>query len=126
MPKKLFGKGNKIAPGGKRKGAGRKRKDHHEVIARAELIAKDYIETKLKPILDQYITLARGRWVQHYNQQTGAKTYREFEVDPATLRHFVDKFIADEATTQNLNVNDQRPDQLYDEIQKLKQAGKLK
>lgn len=88
-----FAKGNKHAKGGKRPGSGRKNKTTKKIREEAAKIAKAYIEEHVQPVLDAYGELAGGRWVNHYNQRTGALIYKEWEVDAGTLRHYIDKLV---------------------------------
>lgn len=86
-----FAKGNKRAPGGKRPGAGRPTKEKQAAKKAIDGIVKAYIEKHIQPVLKAYLHLSGGRWVNHYNQQTGQFLYKEWEVDAGTLRHWIDK-----------------------------------
>lgn len=87
-----FQKGHKLSPGGKKgnKG-GRPSKESKKIATTAAEIAREFIEKNVKPVLDSYLGLAKGRWVTR-RTLTGAK-YREWVVDAATTRHFVDKLV---------------------------------
>lgn len=88
------GKDPNRAPGGKRKGAGRKRKQVVQIQKAAAVIAREYIEACVKPVMATYFQLAHGRLVNQYHE--GKIIGQEFEADPGTTRHFVDKLLPDE------------------------------
>lgn len=88
-----FQKNNKLAKGGKRPGAGRPTREQKKIKQAVAEIVQAYIEKHIEPILKAYLELAGGREVKHYNQQTGAHIYTEFEVDGPTLRHWIDKVL---------------------------------
>lgn len=86
-----FQRGHKLAKGGKRPGAGRKRKEEVAIRKAAAQVAKEYIEASVKPVMHTYFQLAHGRLVNKYHE--GAIVGQEFEADAATTRHFVDKLL---------------------------------
>ncbi len=90
-----FQPGHKLARGGKRDGAGRPKKDHAEVEAAATQIAWNYINASVKPVLHTYFQFAHGRLINKYGSLGGdggtGVVGQEFEADPATTRHFIDK-----------------------------------
>jgi hypothetical protein len=88
-----FENGNKHGKGGARAGSGRKSEEKKRVKQEAERIAAEYIRKHIDPVLKAYSQLAAGRFVNHYNQQTGQLIYKEWEVDAPTLRHWIDKLV---------------------------------
>src|SRR5262245_41695443 len=71
-----FDKRNKYGKGGKRKGAGRPTKTKREIKKEAAIIAKEFIETHIQSFLKSYLKLGTGK-----------------KLDPATVRHAIDKFV---------------------------------
>jgi hypothetical protein len=57
--------------------------------------------------------LAAGRWVKHRDAKTG-KVWKEFEVDPATVRHYIDKLVP--AAAQQIDVRDKTMEDYLDDI----------
>ena len=92
-----------------------------EVREAVQEIVRKYIEDHIKPVLKVYGSLAGGRWVQHYNAQTGEKTFREFEADPATVRHFIDRLIPSAKTMTSIEFTGFLPNQIYQMIQAARQ-----
>lgn len=88
-----FQPGNKLAKGGRREGAGRKSKDHDDVMSKAEVIAVKYIAEHVNPVLENYFKLAKG-WEETRFSANGDE-YTQFCYDGATTRHFVDKVLRD-------------------------------
>ena len=86
--------------GGQRPGAGRRSKVTNEIFKVAEAIAREYIRKHIRPVLKSYKQLAAGRMVKHRNSE-GKVIYTEFEADPATTRHYVDKILP---TKQDVNL----------------------
>jgi hypothetical protein len=75
-----FQKGNKLAKGGKRNPpGGRPTKEQQEIKKAAAEIAREFIETNVQKFLDSYIRLSTGKFI-----------------DPATVRHAIDKILPDE------------------------------
>jgi len=89
-----FQPGHKLAKGGKREGAGRKRKDHEAVELAAAVVARKFIEANVKPVLDNYLKLAQGYTETRYTAE--GQAYQVFVPDGPTTRHFVDKLLPDE------------------------------
>jgi hypothetical protein len=77
-----FKKGNPY--GGKRPGAGRPTKEKQEIKKQAAEIAKEFIETHVQKFLDSYLRLSTGKFI-----------------DPATVRHAIDKILPDEQMEHN-------------------------
>jgi hypothetical protein len=120
-----FQKGNKFSKGGKPKNhGGRPTKEKKDTELRAQQIAHAYIEKHIKPVLRAYGKLSFGRWVWHYNQQTGEKLYKEFEVDPTTVRHFIDKLLPAAKTTMAMELTGSLPDEIFQAILAAKNATK--
>jgi len=65
--------------GGAKPGAGRKKGTQAKIEKAASEIAREFIESNVRAVLDTYLGLASG---------TG-----KFGIDPPTTRHFVDKLI---------------------------------
>ena len=75
-----FEKGNKLAKGGRRNPpGGRPTKEQQEIKKAAAEIARGFIETNVQKFLDSYIRLSTGKFI-----------------DPATVRHAIDKILPDE------------------------------
>jgi hypothetical protein len=87
----VFEPGNKLAKGGKRKNAGRPPKNRAEVKKAAQVIAREFIEENVKPVLDNYLKLAKGYYETRYTQE--GQAYEVFVPDGPTTRHFVDKLL---------------------------------
>lgn len=76
---------------------GRKRKDPKEVAQVKKMaadLAREYIETHVDPVLQNWGKLAEG-WMQKCFTDEGHE-YEEFRYDSATTRHFVDKILPNE------------------------------
>jgi len=83
-----FQKGHKLAKGGKRNPpGGRPSKRKLEIHKEAGVIAREFIESHVDPILKTYLGLAAGRVVK-----TRKGKFRLL-VDPPTTRHAVDKLL---------------------------------
>jgi len=92
-----FQKGHKLAKGGKRNPpGGRPTKLQAEVKRLAADMVKKYIEDRLRPIMDTYISLASG--------EPCGRARRRF--DPATCRHAVERFIGPPPRTLTLDLQD--------------------
>jgi hypothetical protein len=89
-----FEPGNKLAKGGKRKGAGRPPKAAEQIEQRAADIAREFIESNVKPVLNNYFRLANG-WLETRYSENGTE-YDTFCYDGPTTRHFIDKVLPDE------------------------------
>ena len=94
-----FKRGHKLARGGKRTNAGRKPKTDVEIHKEAGVIAQEYIEAHIDPLLETYIGLAAGVVVE----RTTPEGVKEFvlHVDPATTRHAVDKILPEIDASKN-------------------------
>ena len=111
-----FQKGRRIfRQGGRENGlkGGRPTKVQQEVKRLAAELAKKYLEDRLKPVLDVYFALATG-------EQTG-KTRRK--LDPATCRHYVERFVAPAAKTLTLEMHN-NAEWFYDKIQREEEEGR--
>jgi hypothetical protein len=96
-----FEKGHKLAKGGKRDGAGRKTNERKEAEKLVADIVREYTEKNLKPVLETYVGLAAGQVVE-FKTKKGKKIKFRLDVDPATTRHYIDKFLP--AAKQQLDV----------------------
>lgn len=91
-----FAPGNKAASNRKHARGGRPNREKMKLKALAAQIAREYIEKHVEKVLKTYLELAAGRWVTHrqYDANKGKViTFKEFEVDGPTLRHYVDKIL---------------------------------
>jgi hypothetical protein len=93
-PSHKFPKGHKLSKGGVKgnKGGGRdsaKRKEVKRMVAEE---VKAFIEKEVRPVLGIYKKIAMGVKRKRFNPKTGA-AFLETEYDPATVRHWVDKFV---------------------------------
>src|SRR5688500_11069962 len=73
---------------------GRKRVD--PIKKAAAIIAREYIEAHVQPVLDTYLGPAAGQIVTR--ETDDGKQEFELRVDPATTRHAIDKILPDEQT----------------------------
>ena len=78
--------------GGKRAGAGRKSKKTKEIKEEAAALAKEYIDKRVKQVMDSYFKLINGRIVKHYDK-TGVLIDEEEVIDSAAVRHAVDTLV---------------------------------
>ena len=78
-----FESGNDLARKRRNRRGGRPTKAQAEAKRLASDLAKKYLEDRLRPILDTYVALAMGG-------KSGRKKRR---LDPATTRHYVERFI---------------------------------
>lgn len=104
-PSNSFQKGNKAAPGGARKGAGRKTNHQRAVRKEAAVLAKEYMERCLPGVLAAYKQLAAGRKVKHRDPATGKILWTEVEADAPTTRHFIDKLVPSVRTETDLTLH---------------------
>jgi hypothetical protein len=75
-----FEKGNKAAKGGRRNPPdGRPTKEQQEIKEEAAQIAREFIDAHVQDFLDSYLKLGKGK-----------------ALDPATVRHAIDKILPDE------------------------------
>jgi len=96
--RKPFEKGNKLAKGGKRPGAGRKSNEERAIKKAASEIAKAYIEEHVMTVLGSYKKLIEGRIVRHFDKQTGNLICEEEVIDSAAVRHAMDTLVAKRAS----------------------------
>jgi hypothetical protein len=83
-----FGPGNKYSRGGtKGNKGGRPTKIKAEVKKMAQEMIRPYILSRIKPVLDMYLALGTGKVIKR-----GKREY-ELQVDPATVRDIIDKFV---------------------------------
>jgi len=86
-----FAKGNKLAKGGKRRGAGRPAREKAEFKKLVGEMAVAFIARHTKEVLDTYLKNARGRYETRVT--ASGKKVREWVVDAPTTRHWVDRFV---------------------------------
>ena len=112
MARHQFLKGNKYGRGGKKgnKG-GRPTKLEAQLKKLAADLAKKYIEDRLRPILDAYISLASG-------QRSGNSRRK---LDPATCRHAVERFIGPAPRSLVLDFQESI-ETFYEEIQAMEEG----
>jgi hypothetical protein len=90
-----FQKGNKLAKGGKRNPpGGRPTKEQQEIKKAAAQIAKEFIETHVQKFLDSYLDLAAGKVIERLDKD--GNVVELVMLDPATVRHAIDKILPDE------------------------------
>jgi len=77
--------------GGAKPGAGRKPKRELQIKKAAAVIAREFIEQNIQPVLDTYLGLAAGKVVER-NTKKGKQVFRLL-VDPPTTRHVIDKLL---------------------------------
>ncbi len=70
-------------PGGRKKG--------DPVKKAASIIAREFIEEHVEPVLQSYLKLAKGYYDTRYTDS--GKPYEVFVSDGPTTRHFVDKLL---------------------------------
>jgi hypothetical protein len=92
-----------LAKGGKRAGAGRKTNEKKEIELRAAEIAKKFIEDHCCEVLETYLKNAAGHWEKRYTES--GQEYEVFVSDPASTRHWIDKFVPTAKQEVDLNVN---------------------
>lgn len=104
-----FEKGNKFSKGGtKGNKGGRPTKLEQEVKRLAAEYAKKYIEDRLRPILDTYISLASG-------EPCGKARCK---LDPATCRHAVERFIGPAPRSLILDLQDS-VESFFEQVEKM-------
>lgn len=104
--------------GGAKPGAGRKPKKELEIKQAAAVIAREFIESNVKPVLNNYLRLANG-WLETRYSENGTE-YDTFCYDGPSTRHFIDKLLPDEKfqaqgaviNVQFVQFNNQHPAQL--------------
>jgi len=90
-----FQKGNKAANGGRRNPpGGRPTKEQQEIKKEAAQIAKEFIETHVQGFLDSYLDLGTGKVIERLDKD--GNVVKLVMLDPATVRHAIDKILPDE------------------------------
>jgi hypothetical protein len=90
-----FQKGNKFAKGGRRNPpGGRPTKKQQEIKKAAAEIAKEFIETHVQRFLDSYLDLGTGKVIERLDKD--GNVVKLVMLDPATVRHAIDKILPDE------------------------------
>jgi hypothetical protein len=90
-----FQKGNKAAKGGRRNPpGGRPTKEQQEIKKEAAQIAKEFIETHVQGFLDSYLDLGTGKVIERLDKD--GNVVKLVMLDPATVRHAIDKILPDE------------------------------
>jgi hypothetical protein len=87
-----FQKGNRLGPGGKKgnKG-GRPTKIQQEIKQVAAEIARQFIDDHVQDFLESYLALGKGTVIERLDKK--GKKVRLIMLDPATVRHAIDKFV---------------------------------
>ena len=89
-----FQKKNKLGKGGLRNPpGGRPTKEKQRIKKLAAILAQEFIEKNVKPVLKAYLQFAAGRNVKHRHAQTGDILWTEFEADPRVTQHYLDKLV---------------------------------
>ncbi len=91
-----FQRGNTNSRGGTKGNRGRPTDVERKAKRLATEFARRYVEDRLRPIMDAYISLACG-------QRSGNSRRK---LDPATCRHAVERFIGPAPRTINLDLQD--------------------
>jgi hypothetical protein len=89
---KGFQKANQLAKGRKIRKGGRPTKEAVAIKKAATEIARDYIESRVKPLLDSYFKLITGRIVEHFDKE-GNLICKEEVIDSAAVRHAIDTIV---------------------------------
>jgi hypothetical protein len=90
-----FQKANKLAKGGKRNPpGGRPTKEQQEIKKEAAQIAKEFIEIHVQGFLDSYLDLGTGKVIERLDKD--GNVVKLVMLDPATVRHAIDKILPDE------------------------------
>jgi len=106
--------------GGAKPGAGRKPNKERQIKQQAADIARAFIEENVKPVLDNYLKLAKGYYETRYTAL--GTEYDVFVPDGATTRHFVNKILPDEQSQAQIsptiqfvqfNISNNDPPQLH-------------
>jgi hypothetical protein len=106
----MFVKGKRLPrQGGKENGlrGGRPSKGQQEIKRLTAELALKYLEDRLRPVMDTYFSLATGR-------RSGRM---RLKLDPATCRHYVERFISAAPKTVNLTTQ-KTAEEFYDELEK--------
>lgn len=91
-----FEKGKRLPrQGGRENGlkGGRPSKEKAEAKAMAKEMVVDWLQRHLRPVLDTYLALATGARVGNIRRK----------LDPATCRHFIERFVPPATKTININ-----------------------
>lgn len=86
-----FQPGNQLHHTRRVKSGGRPPKSKREIKKAAAVIAREFIEEHIRPVLDNYLKLAKGYTETRYTQE--GQSYEVFVPDGPTTRHFVDKIL---------------------------------
>ena len=116
-----FQNGNKLSRGGKKGNrGGRPSKFEKAVQEAAEVHMRKFIEQYVQPVLDTYLKLARGHLVTitRFNKKGEKIITRKLEVDPATTRHYIERFIP--AARQSMDLTVGTPEEFYKAIEAAK------
>lgn len=93
--------------GPKKRGRGRPSKLERAAERLAQEKMADYLLSKARPVLDTYIALALGK----------SEGKKKRKLDPATVRHFIERFIPPATKTIHL-MNDRTIEDFYDLLEK--------
>ncbi len=108
MPFKPFPQGNKLYRRRKREGGGRPTNAQREMKRVAADTAKRYLEGRLKEALDQYLAAC--------GIKIGKKRIKK--ADPATLRHYVERFIGPAPRSLILDLQDS-VESFFEQVEKM-------
>ncbi len=109
--KHMFPKNHKFSKGGtKGNKGGRPTKVQQEANRLAADMVKKYIEDRLRPIVDAYLSLASGERVGNSRRK----------LDPATVRHVIERFVGPTPRTLTLDFQD-TVETFFDKV--MKEAG---
>ena len=87
-----FKKGNKLGRHGRQNPpGGRPTKIQAEIKKAATEIAREFIEDHVQDFLDSYLDLGKGKVIERIDKD--GKIVKLVMLDPATVRHAIDKFI---------------------------------
>ena len=91
-----FQRGNTYSRGGTKGNRGRPTDVKRKAKRLAAEFARKYVEDRLKPIMDAYISLATGQRVGNSRRK----------LDPATCRHAVERFLGPAPRTLHLDLQE--------------------
>ena len=87
-----FKKGNKLGRHGRQNPpGGRPTKIQAEIKKAATEIAREFIEDHVQDFLDSYLDLGKGKVIERLDKK--GNVVQLVMLDPATVRHAIDKFI---------------------------------
>src|SRR4030095_9546927 len=90
-----FKKGNKLGRHGRQNPpGGRPTKIQAEIKKAATEIAREFIEDHVQDFLDSYLDLGKGKVIERLDKD--GKIVKLVMLDPATVRHAIDKILPDE------------------------------